>query len=169
VTAQIAEALDANIDTIARTRQLLLEEGVDPPYDPQALAQAANPSSHGNAEAKRIAFACSPPPKGRKRWALTLLEATVELNIVDRVNDNTIGRTLKDTVKPHLQKQWVISPEDNAAIVASMEDVLEVYQRPHDQDRPMVCQDETTKQPVKETRVVSLGQTRTASPARLRV
>jgi hypothetical protein len=33
-----------------------------------------------------------------------------------------------------------------------MEDVLEVYQRPHDPDRPVVCLDETTKQLIKETR-----------------
>ena len=34
-----------------------------------------------------------------------------------------------------------------------MEDVLAVYQRPHDPDRPVVCLDETTKQLIKETRV----------------
>ena len=34
-----------------------------------------------------------------------------------------------------------------------MEDVLEVYQRPHDPDRPVVCLDETTKQLIKETRL----------------
>ena len=34
-----------------------------------------------------------------------------------------------------------------------MEDVLEVYQRPHDPDRPVVCLDETTKQLIKETRI----------------
>ncbi len=33
-----------------------------------------------------------------------------------------------------------------------MEDVLEVYQRPHDPQRPVVCLDETTKQMIKETR-----------------
>jgi hypothetical protein len=33
-----------------------------------------------------------------------------------------------------------------------MEDVLEVYQRPHDPARPVVCVDETTKQLLKETR-----------------
>ena len=32
----------------------------------------------------------------------------------------------KNTLKPHLQKQWVIPPEANAAFVANMEDVLEV-------------------------------------------
>jgi len=34
-----------------------------------------------------------------------------------------------------------------------MEDVLEVYQRPHDPHRPVVCLDETTKQLIKEIRV----------------
>ena len=34
-----------------------------------------------------------------------------------------------------------------------MEDVLEVYQRPRDAERPVVCLDETVKQLIKETRV----------------
>jgi hypothetical protein len=96
---RIAEALDTSIDTIARTRQQLVEEGLD-----AALTRKHSPSSarprifDGAAEAKLIALACSAPPKGRKRWTLTLLEtAVVELNIVDRASDNTIGRTLKKT------------------------------------------------------------------------
>jgi len=32
-----------------------------------------------------------------------------------------------------------------------MEDVLEVYQRPHDPERPVVCLDETSKQLIVET------------------
>jgi hypothetical protein len=47
----------------------------------------------------------------------------------------------------------VIPPEANAAFVAGMEDVLEVYHRPHDPARPVVCLDETSKQLIKETRV----------------
>jgi hypothetical protein len=46
----------------------------------------------------------------------------------------------------------VIPPEANAAFVAAMEDVLEVYQKPHDPERPLVCLDETSKQMVAETR-----------------
>src|SRR3954447_12668216 len=34
-----------------------------------------------------------------------------------------------------------------------MEDVLEVYQRPHDPACPVVCLDEATKQLIKQTRV----------------
>jgi hypothetical protein len=46
----------------------------------------------------------------------------------------------------------VIPPEANAGFVASMEDVLEVYQRPRDPGRPLVCLDETSKQMIRQTR-----------------
>jgi len=47
----------------------------------------------------------------------------------------------------------VIPPDANAAFVAAMEDVIEVYHRPHDPDCPVVCVDETSKQLIAETRV----------------
>lgn len=46
----------------------------------------------------------------------------------------------------------MIAPQASASFVANMEDVLEVYQRPHDPQRPVVCLDETTKQMIVETR-----------------
>ncbi len=46
----------------------------------------------------------------------------------------------------------MIPPEANADFVCAMEDVLEVYQRPYDSRRPVVCLDEAMKQLVKETR-----------------
>ena len=46
----------------------------------------------------------------------------------------------------------MIPPDANAAFVATMEDVLEVYQRPHDPQRPLVCLDETSKQLIIDTR-----------------
>src|SRR6202521_4488662 len=58
----------------------------------------------------------------------------------------------KNSLKPHLRQQWVIPPDASAAFVAGMEDVLEVYQRPHDPERPLVCLDETSKQLIVETR-----------------
>ena len=47
----------------------------------------------------------------------------------------------------------MIPPDANAAFVAGMEDVLEVYHRPHDPAHPVVCLDETSKQLIAETRV----------------
>ena len=46
----------------------------------------------------------------------------------------------------------MIPPDACAAFVANMEDVLEVYQRPRDPKRPVVCLDETSKQMIVETR-----------------
>ncbi len=52
----------------------------------------------GAAEAKLIALACGPAPEGYTRWTPSLLEEkVVELNIVEKASDNTIGRTLKKT------------------------------------------------------------------------
>ena len=43
-------------------------------------------------------------------------------------------------------------PKQSADFVCAMEDVLEVYQRPFDENEVLVCMDETSKQQVKETR-----------------
>ena len=97
--SEIAAALDTSINTVARTRQQLVEEGFE-----AVLTRKHSPASarkrifDGSAEAKLIALACSEPPQRRARWTLKLLEsAVVELSIVDRASDNTIGRTLKKT------------------------------------------------------------------------
>jgi hypothetical protein len=47
---------------------------------------------------------------------------------------------------------WCIPPAGDCAFVAAMEDVLDVYKRPHDPGRPVVCLDETSKQLVGEIR-----------------
>ena len=52
-----------------------------------------------------------------------------------------------------MKEAWCIPPEHNAEFVAAMEDVLAVYARPYDPQRPLLGMDETSKQLVKETRV----------------
>jgi hypothetical protein len=47
---------------------------------------------------------------------------------------------------------WCIPPEQNAGFVCAMENVLEVYKRPYDPKRPVVCMDEKPKQLTRETR-----------------
>jgi hypothetical protein len=96
--SHIVKALDTSLATVARIRQRLVE-GVE-----AVLTHKHSPNSarkrvfDGAAEAKLIALACSEPPKGRSRWTLALLEdKVVELKIVERASDNTIGRVLKKT------------------------------------------------------------------------
>jgi hypothetical protein len=95
----ISVALDTSINNIGRLRRRLVEEGLE-----AALKRKHNPNSartrifDGAAEAKLIALTCSPAPEGFARWSLRLLEEkVVELNIVEKASDNTIGRTLKKT------------------------------------------------------------------------
>ena len=47
---------------------------------------------------------------------------------------------------------WCIPPEQDAEFVWAMENVLEVYHRPYDPRRPVVCMDEKPRQLVAETR-----------------
>lgn len=97
--SRIAAALDTSVDTVARTRQQLVEEGFESVLVRKHSPNSARPRIFdGAAEAKLIALACSEPPKGRARWTLQLLEEhVVQLKIVERASDNTIGRTLKKT------------------------------------------------------------------------
>ena len=44
-------------------------------------------------------------------------------------------------------------PEGSSDFVCAMEDVLEVYHRPYEDNEVLVCLDETSKQQVKETRL----------------
>jgi DDE superfamily endonuclease len=64
----------------------------------------------------------------------------------------------KNDLKPWLKEQWVIPPKANAEFVCAMEDVLEVYQRPYDPKRPLLCLDEASKQLVAQTRMPLLAE-----------
>jgi len=56
-------------------------------------------------------------------------------------------------LKPWRKEQWVIPPEHSGDFVAQMEQVLDVYKRPYDPQRPVVCMDESPRQLIGETKV----------------
>jgi hypothetical protein len=94
---QIIKALDTNASMVSRVRQQLVEEGLEAVLSrKQRETTAIQPIFDGEKQARLTALACSAPPEGRARWTLRLLEdKVVELGIVDRASDNTIGRVLK--------------------------------------------------------------------------
>jgi hypothetical protein len=51
----------------------------------------------------------------------------------------------KNEVKPWRVKSWCIG-KPSAQYVAKMEDVLDVYRRPYDAQRPLICLDEISKE-----------------------
>ena len=98
--SRIIKALETSVSMVYRVRKQLLEEGLEAVLSRKQRATPAVPAIFdGEKEAKLIALACSKPPKGRTRWTLRLLEnKVVELGIVERASDSTIGRTLKKTL-----------------------------------------------------------------------
>ena len=92
----IIEALETSPSMVYRVRKQLVEEGFEAVLSrKQRATPAVARIFDGEKEAKLIALACSKPPKGRARWTLRLLESkVVELRIVDRASNSTIGRAL---------------------------------------------------------------------------
>jgi transposase len=95
--AQIAEALDVGLRTIARIRRAFVDEGLDAAL--RGRSRPAPPRTlDGRAEAHLIALACSSPPTGHERWTLRLLtDRFVALGVGPPVSDETVRRALKQT------------------------------------------------------------------------
>ena len=97
--SRIIEALNTNNVVIYNVRKQLVEEGFDAVFTRKKReTPPVEKIFDGEKEAKLIALTCSKPPAGYARWSLRLLEKkVVELNIVAKASDNTIGRVLKKT------------------------------------------------------------------------
>ena len=96
---QISEALGTYPIMCWRVRRQYVKQGLEAVLTRKKRATPpVAPIFDGEKEAKLIALACSPPPPGHAGWSLRLLEdKVVELKIVKRASDNTIGRVLKKT------------------------------------------------------------------------
>lgn len=98
---EIARRLRTSTVTIYNVSKQFVEDGLEAALNRKKReTPPIQPIATGEIEARIIALACSEPPQGRTRWTLRLLEEkVVELQIVDAISDNTIGRLLK---KHHL-------------------------------------------------------------------
>lgn len=153
---QIADAINIGRATSERTRKRYVEQGLEIAINGQKLNRVYERKMDGEVEARLIALTNSTPPSGRKRWTLRLLaDKLVMLEEVpyDSISHETIRRTLKkNELKPWQKKEWVIPPAENADFVCAMEKVLDLYQQPYDEEEPLVCFDESSKQLIAETR-----------------
>ena len=77
----------------------------------------------------------------------------VELAYVDALSHETGRQTLTKTPSSRIGGRWGASPTSpRPSSSSTREDGLEVYHRPHDPKRPVVCVDETFKQLIGESR-----------------
>ena len=86
---------------------------------------------------------CSDPPRGRARWTVRLVaQEAVKQRWVPRAGRETIRiLLLRHDLQPWRGKMWCV-PELDEAYIASMEDVLETYERPCNPAQPVLCLDE---------------------------
>ena len=139
--AEVAEAVGMTTRTLEHLKKRFVEKGFKAAIERKKRVKPPREIQFGGEfEARLLALACSEAPEGRKRWTMRLLaEKVVELKIAESISHTTVSKILKKQLKPHLSKYWKIPPNHNAAFVAAMEDVLEVYARPYNRDYPVVC------------------------------
>jgi transposase len=95
---RVAEFAEVGLSTVHRIRQRFVEEGFDAAVFRKSATNRRYRKLDGAAEARLVAEACSPPPKGRAHWTLKLLgDRLVELEIVESIGTTTVHRTLKKT------------------------------------------------------------------------
>ncbi|MFV0267490.1 MAG: IS630 family transposase [Draconibacterium sp.] len=152
--AEIGHILQTSMKKIDRVKKRFVEEGLNIALEGHKGERVYKKKVDGDLEAHLIALSCSQPPEGFSRWSLrTLADKAVELEYVDEISHETVRRVLKkNELKPWKKQGWVIPPLQNGDFVANMEKVLEVYKRPYNPNRPVVCMDESPKQLIGETK-----------------
>ena len=92
---EIADDLDISVGTVANIRRRFCLGGLDAALEEKPRPGAV-PILDGKAEALIIATACGPTPDGRATWTARMLaNRLVELQVVEKVSEDTILRVLK--------------------------------------------------------------------------
>ena len=106
-----------------------------------------------------IAIVCSQPPEAFDRWTLELLQETVISDkIVSSISKEKLRIILHEhDIKPWQYSMWCVS-DLNKEFIEKMEDVLDVYERPQDDSRPVICIDEKPVQLLSDVREGQLAQ-----------
>lgn len=97
IDQHIAQALNSSVSTVERVRKRFVEEGLEAALsERERLGALLRRKLDGKAEAYLVALACSEPPEGRERWTMQMLaDKMVEVELVERMSDETVRRTLK--------------------------------------------------------------------------
>lgn len=96
---EVSRTLGLTVRAIEMLRRRFVEEGLEACLVHKKRGMPpVNRRFDGEKEAKLIALACGPAPKGRARWTLELLaDQVVQLGMMESCGAETIRRTLKKT------------------------------------------------------------------------
>ena len=157
---QISAALHVEPKTVANLRQRFVEAGFEIALNGHSTRNHRLSKVDGEVEARLIAQLCGPAPEGYARWSLRLVaDRLVALEIIDSLSHETVRKVMRaNELKPWLKAEWCIPPEHSGEFVCHLEDILEVYRRPLNPRRPLVCIDELPQQLIAETRLPQAAQ-----------
>lgn len=143
VSTEISTILNVSQKTVVNVGNVYLESGLDAAlYDEQ---RSGRPIDFDDKERSRIiAMVCSDPPDGSYRWTLDLIveEAQNRKLIESTISREQIRIILQEhDLKPWREKMWCIS-ELSDEYIERMEDILDIYERPYNPKKPVICVDE---------------------------
>lgn len=150
--AEVADLLELSVRTVCNIEDNYEQGGLD-----KALHDDPRPGApirfDDRVKSHVVATVCSDPPEGFDRWTLELLrERIVARKVVPSISTETIRLILLEhDLKPWQQQSWCV-PRLDEEFIARMEDILEVYERPLDPQRPVLCLDEKPIQLLDEVR-----------------
>ena len=96
---EIAERFHVNYQTVHTVRKTYATAGMVTALGRKKRDKPPVPAKiTGDIEARIIALSCSEPPEGRVKWTLRLLaNKAVELQYIDSISHEAVGRLLKKT------------------------------------------------------------------------
>ncbi len=149
----ISELLHVHRNTVRNIEIAYIEEGLESALHDDE--RNGRPIDFDDRERSRIvAMVCSEPPDGRYRWTLDLIVEEVEKReLIDRsISREQVRIILQEhDLKPWQEKMWCIGDLDEE-YVERMEDILDVYEKPYNEKRPVVCMDEKPVALIADTR-----------------
>jgi transposase len=141
----ISAAINIHVNTIASIRKKFVLAGIKPALERKPRATPPNPPKlDGRQQAHLIAICCSSPPPGRVRWTVELLthEFTTR-SLVVSISKETVRKQLNALeLKPWKKERFCIPEKDLPRFIAQMEEVLDVYSEPPDENAPLINMDE---------------------------
>ena len=153
--ADITSALGVGQSTVERIRKRCVEEGVESALNRKKQLRRRQKRLDGEGEARLIAMACGEPPEGRASWTLKLLaDQLVECEIVGTISTETVRQALKKKRTEAVAEAELVHPARSERGVCVRDGRRTGGLRPYDGNEVLVCMDETSKQQVKETRVL---------------
>jgi hypothetical protein len=146
--ADVAAALGVTSRTMEHLKQRFVEEGLEMALARKAHRKPREDTFDGAFDARLTALACSKVPTGHQRW--TRRQACRAKDCGLHLGHERATLSKRNELRPHLSSYWKIPPDNDAVLVAAMEEILDVYQLSHDPRFPVVCMDESSKQLVGE-------------------